>query len=208
MMAFWRVGTRRRRVCEEDAGISWRWVTCDGGIWGGGNGGWKKGHGSAVGEEGVGGRDRYLLLVMEADLTGRHAGVLVEVRPGRVNDRYVVLLVAFIPISTLSLSLPTYKGPRATPAPDFTALGRSGHGVRKMWIVGMRERGRTDLQSSSPSSVERSHPPAPRAGCPIPSPPAAAGRRVRWRGCRRGTSFPLIHQSFLCLLPIPSCACS
>jgi len=30
-----------------------------------------------MGGEGIRGGDRYLLLVMEADLTGRHAGVLV-----------------------------------------------------------------------------------------------------------------------------------
>jgi len=42
-------------------------------------------------------RERYLFLVMEANLTGRHAGVLVEVRPGRVDDRYIVFLVAYLP---------------------------------------------------------------------------------------------------------------
>ncbi len=55
------------------------------------------------------GEDRYLFLVVEADLTGCHAGVLVEVRPGRVDDCYVVLLVAYIPLSTLSLFPPIYK---------------------------------------------------------------------------------------------------
>jgi len=48
---------------------------------------------------------------MEADLTGRHAGVLVEVRPGRVDDCYVVLLIAYLPLSTLSLCHPIYIVP-------------------------------------------------------------------------------------------------
>jgi len=30
-MAFWRVGTRRRRVCQEGGVVSWRWV--NGGRW-------------------------------------------------------------------------------------------------------------------------------------------------------------------------------
>lgn len=35
-----------------------------------------------------------LLVVLEADLTGRHGAILLQVRPGRVDDGDVVLLVA------------------------------------------------------------------------------------------------------------------
>ncbi len=108
-MAFWRVGTRRRRVCQEGGVVSWRWVIRGMGVVGGlGTEDGRRGIDGGGREEG---EDRYLLLVMEADLTGRHAGVLVEVRPGCVDDCYVVLLVAYMPLSTLSLFLPIYKVP-------------------------------------------------------------------------------------------------
>lgn len=35
-----------------------------------------------------------LFIVVEADLTGCHAGVFVKVRPGRVDDCYIVPFVA------------------------------------------------------------------------------------------------------------------
>jgi hypothetical protein len=42
----------------------------------------------------VGGMDTDLLVVLEADLAGGHAAVLLEVGPGGVDDGDVVLLVA------------------------------------------------------------------------------------------------------------------
>ena len=37
---------------------------------------------------------RYLLLIIKAHLASRHTGILVQVGPGRVDDRHIVLFVA------------------------------------------------------------------------------------------------------------------
>lgn len=47
------------------------------------------------GEEEEGGK-RYLLLIMEPYLSGSHPGVLVQIRPGRVDDCHVIFLVACV----------------------------------------------------------------------------------------------------------------
>lgn len=98
-----------------------------GGVLGAGDGGWKKGYGWPV-RGGGGSRAGYLLLLMEADLTGRHAGVLVEVRPGRVDDRYVVLFVAYIPLSTFSFFLRGLQVARPNPLAIVELL--AVHGMR------------------------------------------------------------------------------
>ena len=50
------------------------------------------------------GRKGDLLLIMEPNLSGCHTDILVQVRPGCVNDCYIVFLVAYH--SPLSLTAP------------------------------------------------------------------------------------------------------
>ena len=133
----------------------------------------------------------YLLLIKKPHLPRGHARILVQIRPGRVDDRDVVFLIACAEPINQSINQ-SIKYPTTSPSPLFHVswdVGRAG-------LYGL-----ANLQLNSPWSTARTPPPAPWATRPMSARARGAGRCARRRGCRRGTVMPFSQHGRFSLPP-------